>query len=119
MRDAPYCVVFITAPDAKGAEKLGKLLLERKLAACVNRVPSVASQYWWKGKIEKAEEHLLVLKTRTALLPVITQCVKENHPYDVPEVIALPILGGNSAYLEWVGANCQFTKPPERTRPPQ
>ena len=74
-------------------------LLSARKGACVNIIPKVSSQYWWQGKIEKADELMLVVKTRAALLDELITAVKQNHPYTVPEIIALPIIGGNPDYL--------------------
>ncbi|MDQ7082524.1 MAG: divalent-cation tolerance protein CutA [Aquificota bacterium] len=97
-----YVVVLITAPKEKGQE-IADFIVKNKLGACVNVVPSVSSTYWWKGNIEKDEESLLVVKTTTARLSLLTEMVKEVHPYTVPEIIALPIVGGNDDYLHWIG----------------
>jgi len=94
-------VVFITTPQDK-AEKLSRKLVEEKLAACVNIVKEVDSIYWWEGKIEKDSESLLIMKTELGLLGKLVKRVKELHPYDVPEIIALPIIGGNPDYLKWI-----------------
>ena len=80
---------------------MDKLLAERK-AACVNIIPKVESHYRWQGKIESDDELLLIVKTRITLLDEIITLVKENHPYTVPEIIALPIVGGNADYLQWI-----------------
>ena len=112
----PYAVVFITVPDAKSADKVGGALLKLKLAACVNEVPGLRSRYWWEGKIEEAKEVLLVIKTRMALVPEVARCVKENHPYSLPEVVALPVEEGLKAYLDWLGANTLLS--PKAARPP-
>lgn len=98
----PYRVVFITVPNEHQADHLTKLLLEQKLAACVNRIKDIQSQYWWEGQIETAEEHLLIVKTRQDLLEPLLSTVKTHHSYAVPEIIALPILAGNPDYLEWI-----------------
>lgn len=98
----PCSVVFITVPNRKTADTITALLLEEKLAACVNQVPGVKSHFWWKGKLEEAEEILLIVKTRTALLRPLTELVRKNHPYTVPEVIGFPIAEGNKSYLEWI-----------------
>ncbi|MCE4614309.1 MAG: divalent-cation tolerance protein CutA [Desulfurococcales archaeon] len=94
-------VVFITAPRDK-AEELSRKLVEEKLAACVNIVNKVDSIYWWEGKVERDSESLLVLKTELGLLGKLAKKVKELHPYEVPEIIALPIIGGNPDYLKWI-----------------
>ena len=114
--EVAYSVVLVTAPDAGQAEKLSGELVKRRLAGCVTRIPGAASEYWWEGKVEKAEEVLLIIKTRTNLIPDVVQCVKENHSHSVPEAIAFPIVEGNKAYLDWLGANTLFTRPVERRR---
>ncbi|CAI5498285.1 unnamed protein product [Closterium sp. Naga37s-1] len=98
-------VVYITVPNKETGQKLAASLVGAKLAACVNRVPGVESTYWWEGKIETDNEELLIVKTRRALLPSIQEHLKGNHPYDVPELIALPIVGGSEAYLKWLHDN--------------
>ena len=98
-----FCVVFVTASGLKEAEKISEALLKEKLAACVNIVRGVRSKYWWKGRIEKASESLLMIKTRKSKIPRLIRKVKKIHSYTVPEVIALPILQGNSDYLRWIG----------------
>ena len=98
-----FIVVFVTVKDRTEAKKLTKALLGKKLAACVNIIPKVESAYWWKGKIEKADELLLIIKTRKSLLNKLIIEVKKNHSYTVPEIISLPITGGNKDYLNWIG----------------
>jgi periplasmic divalent cation tolerance protein len=77
------------------------LLTERK-AACVNIIPKVESHYWWQGKKESTQELLLIVKTQAELLDELVALVKKHHPSSVPEIIALPIIGGNEDYLKWV-----------------
>lgn len=95
-------VIFVTAKDADEARKISQKLLEEKLIACANIAGSVESLFWWEGKIDRAGEVLLVLKSRAELLDKITAAVKAAHSYDVPEVIAMPVVGGNPDYLKWV-----------------
>lgn len=98
--DWKYVVVLITVPTDKGLE-LADYIVKNKLGACVNVVPEVNSIYWWKGNIERDKESLLVIK----LPPKVGRAYKEVksvHPYTVPEIIALPILGGNEDYLRWI-----------------
>lgn len=97
-----YIVVFITVGSQDEAARMARRLVEEQLAACANLVPAIASTYWWQGKIEQATETLLVLKTRQDLLDRLAARVRELHTYTVPEVIALPIVGGNPAYLRWI-----------------
>jgi periplasmic divalent cation tolerance protein len=102
MEQHSYIVVFITTRDAEEAEKISKALVKRRLAACVNTVPEVSSRFWWKDKLESSKECLLVVKTRDTLLPDIIKSVKKIHSYSIPEIIALPIVGANQDYLDWV-----------------
>lgn len=97
-----HIVVFVTVDSEAAAQKIIDALLSARKAACVNIIPSVESHYWWQGKIETANELLLVVKTRAKLLDDVVALVKKNHPYTVPEIIALPITGGNEDYLRWV-----------------
>ncbi len=97
-----HIIVFITAPSDEEAARLARLLVQERLAACVNVLPRIASTYWWQGKIEEATETLLVVKTKASLLDRLVARVRELHTYTVPEVIALPLVGGNAAYLQWI-----------------
>lgn len=96
------CVVLITASGKPEARRISKGLLRERLAACVNIVPVVESAYWWKGKLERAAEALLIVKTRRALLPRLKKKVCSLHSYTVPEIIALPIRAGHQPYLTWI-----------------
>ena len=95
-------VVLVTVDSEKTARKVTSALLKARKAACVNIIPKVESHYRWQGKIETADEFLLVVKTRAELLDDLVALVKKNHPYTVPEMVALPIIGGNEDYLRWV-----------------
>jgi len=96
-----YLVVLITVPVDKG-EELADFIVNNKLGACVNAVSEVNSTYWWKGKVEKDKEALLVVKTLASKFKELREKVKEVHPYTVPEIIALPIVAGNEDYLKWI-----------------
>ena len=95
-------VVFITVDSHETARKITEKLLTERKAACVNIIPKIESHYWWQGKIESADELLLIVKTRAELLDELITLVKQNHPHTVPEIIAIPIIGGNEDYLKWV-----------------
>ncbi|KAL3504847.1 hypothetical protein ACH5RR_034688 [Cinchona calisaya] len=101
-KTVPSIVVYVTVPNKEAGKKLAESIVKEKLAACVNRVPGVESVYEWKGEIQYDSEELLIIKTRESLLEALTEHVKANHEYEVPEVIALPITGGNLQYLEWI-----------------
>ena len=100
-------VVLITAGSEEEAHKIARLLVNEKKAACVNIVPEVDSLFWWKGKIDSARESLLLVKTKASLLPEVISLVKETHGYEVPEIIALPIMGGSEDYLKWLDSACR------------
>lgn len=95
-------VVMITCSSKKEANKVKKVLLEKRKAACVNIIPSVDSSFRWKGKIDSSLEVLLLAKTKKKMLKKIVTLVKKLHSYEVPEIIALPIIGGNRDYLNWI-----------------
>jgi periplasmic divalent cation tolerance protein len=102
MEKSAYIVVIITTETDSEAHKIADVLLDQKKAACVNIVPRVDSRFWWEGKIDSARESLLIVKTKASLLDEVVNLVKQNHSYSVPEVIALPITGGNPDYLSWI-----------------
>ena len=101
-----YIIVFVTAVDKKQARIIARELLRRKVAACVNIVGKVQSFFWWQGKIDEAGEVMLVIKSKKALLPAITRIVKALHSYEVPEIIAVPVAGGEKKYLRWIHDSC-------------
>lgn len=96
-----FIQIFISFPDKKSAEKCTKLLLEKKLAGCVQLFP-IKSSFRWNGKIEKVKEYLCLVKTKRVLFSKIARLVKESHPYTVPEIISCPITDGNKDYLDWL-----------------
>lgn len=102
METSDYIVVFITTNTAGEAQRIAALLLEQRQAACVNIIPEVDSRFWWEGQLDSAQESLLVIKTRASRLPEIINLVKGVHSNTVPEIIALPIIGGNQDYLDWI-----------------
>jgi periplasmic divalent cation tolerance protein len=102
MKGADRIIVLVTAGSEEQARKIAELLVEEKQAACVNVVPRVDSLFRWKGKIDSARESLLLVKTRASLLPQIISLVEGIHSYEVPEIIALPIIGGSEEYLKWL-----------------
>ncbi len=97
-----YVVIFITCANREEGEKISNSLVEKKLVACVNLIPEIFSRYWWQGKVETANEVLLIIKTKKSLLNKLITGVKKLHSYSVPEIIALPIIAGNKDYLDWI-----------------
>lgn len=96
------CVILVTAPCGQDAERIAETLVGENLAACVNRVEKIYSTYTWKGEVCGDREDLLIVKTRRDLVPRVIDRVREVHPYDVPEVIALDVTAGSEDYLDWV-----------------
>lgn len=97
-----HAFVYVTAGSKEEAERIGRAVVEDRLAACANVWPPIASIYWWEGKLDTAAEHALVLKTRRELVPSVVARVKEIHSYACPCVVALPIEGGNPDFLAWI-----------------
>ncbi len=102
MTEASRVVVFITTATEEEAHRVAERLLNQHKAACVNIVTGVSSLFWWEGKLDSAQESLLIAKTRASVLPELVELVKKTHSYEVPEIIALPIIGGNEDYLKWI-----------------
>jgi periplasmic divalent cation tolerance protein len=98
------CVVLVTAPDTGVATRLVRTVVEERLATCGNIVPGVRSIYRWNGELHEESEVLIVLKTTASASTLLAGRVPQLHPYDVPEVIVLPVVGGHAPYLEWVRA---------------
>jgi periplasmic divalent cation tolerance protein len=99
----PTCqIVLTTCPDADSAARLARALVEENLAACVNVLPPMRSVYRWKGRIEEASEHLLVIKSAVAQFPALRDRLRALHPYELPEIVALPIRDGLPEYLAWI-----------------
>ena len=97
-----YMAVFITAKDRAQAKTISDQLLDKKLIACANIVEGVESVFRWQGKIDQAKETLIILKSKQSLFKEIVKTVKAHHSYEVPEIIALPIVEGNPDYLKWI-----------------
>ena len=95
-----HCIIYITAGSKEEADKLSRGLVEEKLAFCVNTVPGIQSTYQWEGKIHVDDEILLIVKTRQDRYETLEQWVKQNHSYDVPEIISLPIQKGLPEYVQ-------------------
>lgn len=102
MAGPQYVVVLITVGNEAEAQRIADGLLGSRKAACVNIVKSVQSCFWWQGKLDSATECLLLVKTRARLVEQVVKLVRQLHSYDVPEIIALPIVGGHDGYLKWI-----------------
>jgi periplasmic divalent cation tolerance protein len=96
-------LVYITAASAEEAERIGRTLVEERLAACANVLGGITSFYWWEGKVQRDGETALIAKTRGELVARLVERVKALHSYTCPCAVALPIAAGNPAFLDWIG----------------
>lgn len=97
-----YIIIFITVSSIEEAEKIAQGLLGKKLVACVNIIDNLKSLFWWQGKIDHAKEVLLVAKSKKTKFTSIIRLVKSLHSYEVPEIIAIPLVAGEKKYLRWI-----------------
>ena len=97
-----FILILVTAESVEEAQKIAAALMEEKLVACANIVPGVKSRFFWKGKVESADEVLIILKTRETHFQRIAEIVKEKHSYEVPEIVAFNIAMGDEKYLNWI-----------------
>jgi periplasmic divalent cation tolerance protein len=99
-----YVIVMVTTSSKKEAEKIAQRLLDERLIACANIMGPVSSLFRWSGKMDKAEEYLIIMKSRKDLFEKLAETVKALHSYEVPEILALPIVAVSKAYLDWLGS---------------
>lgn len=105
-----HCIVLCTAPDPTTAETLARSVVEARLAACVNLLPGVRSVYRWQGAVQADSETLLIIKTRRDRFTALADALRAQHPYELPEIIAVPLSDGLPAYLAWVDQNTDPTE---------
>jgi periplasmic divalent cation tolerance protein len=103
LRDS-YIIIMVTTASREEAETIVQRLLEMRLIACANIVGPVSSHFHWSGKIEKAEEYLILMKSRKDLFEKLSETVRALHSYEVPEILALHIVEGSKAYMDWLGS---------------
>ena len=103
--------VYTTWPTTVEAEKAGRTLVERRLAACVNILPGMISHYRWEGKVDRAEETVMIVKTRASLAPAVSDAVKELHSYDVPAILVMPLESVEKGYFAWLLAETDGIAP--------
>lgn len=111
---AEVIVVITNTPDAETAAHLSQAVLQARTAACVNRLAPVESEYWWQGKLERAQEWPLLIKTTRARYAALEAVIRQHHPYDVPEIIAWPVVTGYSPYLEWLRSEADSAGQPAK-----
>lgn len=103
-------LVYTTWPTIVEAERAGRAIVEKRLAACVNILPGMISHYWWEGKIERAEEAVMIVKTRASLAEAVRAAVKEAHPYEVPAIMVLPVESMDATYHAWIVGEARGTE---------
>jgi periplasmic divalent cation tolerance protein len=101
MTDVKACVVVTTLPSREAAEKLAIAVLEQRLAACA-QIHAIESFYWWDGKINSDQEQIIHFKSSVACYPALETLIRQNHPYDTPEILRLAVDGGAERYLDWI-----------------
>ena len=99
-----HIVIFVTASSKKEAQKIAAGLIKQKLAACVSVLDKVDSVFFWENKVQKAKEFLLIIKSTRAKFKQVAKLIKSMHSYEVPEIIAIPIITGDKSYLRWIDA---------------
>ena len=100
-----YCIINCTAKDKEEALKISRILVQKKLIACSNIIPSLTSVYIWNGQVNEENEVLMIMKTKTELFDKVKEEILKLHSYDVPEIIAVPIIKGSEEYLGWINEN--------------
>ena len=105
-------VVLSTCASEQEAERLARMLVDRRLAACVSVVPGVQSFYRWQGAVQSAAEWLLIVKSSRSLFPALSSALEQEHSYEVPEVLALPVVAGSANYLNWMASNLRTEDQP-------
>ena len=103
--DSQALVVYCSCPDQAIAERIAEAVVNERLAACVNLISGLTSIYRWEGQLQRDTELLLIIKTRSAVYPQLEARLRQLHPYQLPEIIALPIHAGSADYLNWIAAN--------------
>ena len=105
-----YIQIVTTVESENDAKKIAELLVDRRLAACVQIAGPVMSRFWWDGKIDTAEEYQVIIKSRNDLFPEVESVITDAHPYDVPEILAIPILAAGKGYLNWLSEELKSSK---------
>lgn len=107
-----YVQVTTTTPSREDAARIVEVLIDRRLAACVQIIDTIESTYWWEGKVEKVTEWLCLAKTEKRLYAEVEAAIKEVHPYDVPEIVAFEVVAGSQDYLAWLSGELRRDEKP-------
>jgi periplasmic divalent cation tolerance protein len=109
-----HCLIYVTASNAEEAKEIGRALVEERLVACANVLPSMIPIFWWEGRVQEGAEAVLLAKTRKDLTERVIAFVEEQHSYDTPAILALPIEAGHPPFLAWIDDETQGADHPER-----
>jgi len=104
--------VYTTYPSVVEAERAGRAIVERRLAACVNILPGMISHYWWQGTLERGEEAVMIIKTRASLAEDVRRAVKETHAYTTPAIVVIPLESVDDGYFSWILAETEAAAKP-------
>jgi len=107
MKKSDIFIIYTTTSNREEAKRIARLLLEKRLVACVNIFPKVESIYWWMGKVEEAEETAMIAKTTESKVKEVIDAIKSMHSYEVPAIIAIPIFDGSDSYIKYVKEECK------------
>ena len=107
--EAEYCIVLCTCPDPASADKIAKSLVSEQLAACVNIIPGIKSVYTWQGETTSSQELQLIIKSRYEYFATLQRRINTLHPYELPEIVAVPIVAGLPEYLTWIDESTRHT----------
>ncbi len=102
-------LVYTTYPSLVEAEKAGRMVVEQRLAACVNILPGMVSHYWWEGRVQRGEEAVMIIKTRASFADRVRKAIKADHPYATPAIMVLPVESVEDTYLRWIMAETDRT----------
>jgi periplasmic divalent cation tolerance protein len=112
MDSSPYIFVYVTVSETEIVKKIGLGILQQKLAACINVIPQMTSYYWWQNQIEESKESVLLIKTREELFEDLRSFIVNEHPYEVPCIVKIPIIGGHPDFLRWMDSQIGGSAPP-------
>ena len=110
-----HIIVLVTVSSEEEGKRIADILLQKKAIACANVIREIESFFWWKGEVDHSGELLLLMKSRGKLLEKIVKLVKENHSYEVPEIVAVPIIGGSADYLRWIDESVEVIRKKENS----
>jgi periplasmic divalent cation tolerance protein len=109
-----HCLIYVTASNAEEAKEIGRALVEERLVACANVLPTMIPIFWWEGRVQEDSEAILLAKTRKDLVQRVIAFVEDQHSYDTPAILALPIEAGYQPFLDWIDEETQGADHPDR-----